>query len=150
MSNALFELYVVHSNPHTPGEPRIFLVKKKNNKVTLALEIDELSDSFFMSEFDLEEAELWGSVKSISNEISVVLDVEGQDEEVQFSREIVWGIETIVLHKHALGAMKKERFPMRWIPPSKYRHDPEWLRVEATHMKRLQAGLDDPVGVCYG
>lgn len=150
MSNAVFEFYVVHSNPRHPGEPRIFLVKKKNERISLALEIDELNDSFVMTELDIEEAELWGAVKSISDEFSVVLNVEGQDEVVQFSQTIIRGIETIVWHRHALGAVRNRRYPMRWIPSSKCRNSSDWLKTENTHMKRLQAGLDEPLGVCYG
>lgn len=150
MQGAVIEFYRVESNLTIPEEPRIFLIKRKNNKIVLTLEIDEFSDSFFMSEFDETEAEFWGKFSKIDEYFDVLIEVEpGITEYANFSEDITRDIETLALHKHALSVKDKKTFILRWIPSSKHRNSKRWHKTEDTYMKRLKAGIENPRGVCY-
>lgn len=147
MSQDVFEFFTVRSNPSHSASPRIFLIKKKNNKRIWAVEINEFEDEFLESQFDEEEAEFWGKLITIENGI-VIIENEEQ-EQIIFSKNIMFGLETLVFHKHAIGRSKKKFFPCRLIAREKYKNDPGIAKSEKRYMKQLQAGVASPLGNVY-
>jgi hypothetical protein len=147
VSQVIFEFYTVRSNPTSHASPRIFFLKKKNNKVVWAVEIDEHNDCFQENEFEPEEAELWGSFVKIEDGIIFIKNE--VEESVIFSKDVTFGIETLVYHKHTIGRSKKQFFPCRWVPRDKYKNDPDVERSEKKHLKMLQAGVASTRGNVY-
>lgn len=135
MQNVQYDFYLIRSNLTHPDVPRLFLVKKNNNRIHWSFELDEIHDTILVSEFDQEEAEYWGTIQKIEPEAVVVRTIYHESEMVTFSSNMKWSIETLMMDKHVVLRSLSSICVGRPIGREKYRNHPEVAKAELEHFK---------------
>jgi hypothetical protein len=136
-----YAFYFIESNPSYPDIPRLFFTKQANDgKISWAIELDEVNDVLIRSEFDKEEAQLWGTLIDISEEKSSIKikNFEGDEEEAQLSPSMIWNLATLRQDPHALARFGSRVFTMRLCHSGKYRDNPEVISAEETHIREMK------------
>lgn len=138
--NCSFDFYLIKSNPHQPDIPRVFFTKKQSNKILWSLEIDEIYDAILDNEFDLEEAEHFGTILRIENNIVIVRTIAGE-QELSFSEKLLWQIETLLLENNGFVKIGNKIWVARPINRHKYKNDVSVDEAEKNHLReqRLRA-----------
>ena len=138
-----FEVFLVHNNPQQDQTPRVFLIRKKANRIVWAFEIDEMEEKIMASEFIEDEADFFGTLQSFEGSIASVM-VEGSLQDIDFSEKIGWAIETLMMEDRAIVRIPgtDEVSPCRLVPKNKYTANPDWLAAEKQHIARKRASFE--------
>lgn len=144
MHKAQFDFYVVHSNPSYPETPRLFFVKTLNSKISWAIELDEIQDSLLNTHFDIEEAELWGSLEELQLDGSAKVKLEDKTlEDAIFSEKIAWSLDTLMSENYGIAKYSNQLFAMKPINRDKFQNDAAVIREE---LRQFRAAANEKLG----